>query len=758
MRFPAWFNDSSIRQKFIFIAFLATGSAMVFAILLSTFIHWFMLREDLVESVSVQASIIAANSTEAIVSNDHAKAEKIVKAFANIDNIEFAGILDKQGKDFALYLRPGLTMPIHHHHAEKKKRHIHTARYIEIVIPVVLNQEYIGMIHVRASMAPVYVQLGWNILVTLSAAAGAFLAAVMMIFRLLPAITNPLHSLIGVMKRVSRDNDFTLRSTLHSNDEIGTLADGFNTMLAQIQSRDGELERYREHLQEEITLRTDRLTEAHSIAHLGNWEWDIRNNTLSWSDEIYRIFGFTPQQFDATYESFMQSVHPEDRQSIETAIREALEGHPYNINHRILLPDGTVRHVHEHGKITRNEEGQPIKMLGTVQDITEEKAAEEKLKDANEQLSLLLNSLPIAVYRCLAEGDFAVMYISSNVVAFTGYEPKDFMEKTDLWFTHIHPDDAPKVGAEIALLFEQGTHTYEYRWLNADGTYVWIQDSIKLIRPEDGTPIYMVGMWQDITVHKQTEENIRQLNENLDAKVKERTLQLLEAQEELVRKEKMAILGQVAVSMGQELRNPLGVMNNAVYFLQSVLPDADEKVKDYLKIIKNEIAGSERIISDLLDSAHTNPPYTETAGVRELIEQILGKLTIPSTVTVKLEIPETLPPLWVDAQQIHQVLRNLISNGIEAMPEGGTLDIRALSDEVTKKITLSVHDSGIGITPEHLDKLFQPLFTTKARGIGLGLVVVKNMTEANGGTIKVESEVGKGTVFTLTLPSAEILP
>lgn len=228
---------------------------------------------------------------------------------------------------------------------------------------------------------------------------------------------------------------------------------------------------------------------------------------------------------------------------------------------------------------------------------------------------------------------------------------------------------------------------------------------------------------------------------------------LREAQEELVRKEKLAVLGQVAGSVGHELRNPLGVMNNAVYFLQTVLTDADEITREYLNIIKDEIAGAERIVSDLLDSVRTKPPHPVIAGVAELIGQTLGKLTIPSCITVKLDIPATLSPLRVDPLQVHQVFRNLISNGVEAMPEGGTLEIRAVENKPEETITVSVRDSGSGMTPKQLGKLFQPLFTTKARGIGLGLVVVKNLTEANGGNVEVQSEVGKGSTFFVTLPS-----
>jgi len=253
---------------------------------------------------------------------------------------------------------------------------------------------------------------------------------------------------------------------------------------------------------------------------------------------------------------------------------------------------------------------------------------------------------------------------------------------------------------------------------------------------------------------RQAEHAILRLNEQLEVKVQERTRQLLTAQEELVRKEKLALLGQVAGSIGHELRNPLGVMSNAVYFLQTVLSDADDSIKEYLKIIQDEIAGSERIVSDLQDAVRTRSPIAQTAGIDELIAQTLRQCIVPAAVTVQLDLPATLPPLRVDAAQIQQVLRNLIRNGVEAMPQGGRLEISAIDNRTDGTIAVAVRDNGIGMTPDQLGKLFQPLFSTKARGIGLGLVVVQNLVQANGGSVQVASEVGKGSVFTVTLPSA----
>jgi signal transduction histidine kinase len=251
---------------------------------------------------------------------------------------------------------------------------------------------------------------------------------------------------------------------------------------------------------------------------------------------------------------------------------------------------------------------------------------------------------------------------------------------------------------------------------------------------------------------KATQSLLLQQSADLEQKVRERTQQLLTAQEELVRTEKLALLGQIADTVGHELRNPLGVINNAVYFLQAVLVDADETTREYLGIIKDETADAERIVSDLLDAVRTKPPRPERVEVAALVGKALDKCHVTPFVTVKLDMPETLPALRVDPTQMHQVLWNLITNGVEAMPEGGALEIGASEDSVAKTVTVSIRDSGSGITPEHRARLFQPMFTTKARRVGLGLVVVKNLTRANGGSVGVESEPGRGSTFSVSLP------
>jgi signal transduction histidine kinase len=251
----------------------------------------------------------------------------------------------------------------------------------------------------------------------------------------------------------------------------------------------------------------------------------------------------------------------------------------------------------------------------------------------------------------------------------------------------------------------------------------------------------------------QADKELKLYSESLEEMVEERTKELGDAQEELVRKEKLSVLGQLAGGVGHELRNPLGVISNAVYYLKMVLPDADDNVKEYLETISTEVDCSTEIISDLLDLSRTRPAQREKVEIFELINQALDKHRSPEEVELTTKIASDLPPVYVDSRQIGQVLHNLVTNAYQAMPEGGKLTISARAEK--GRVILSITDTGCGISQENIKKLFEPLFTTRANGIGLGLTVCKNLVETNGGSIEVESKGGKGSTFILLLPINE---
>jgi len=274
-----------------------------------------------------------------------------------------------------------------------------------------------------------------------------------------------------------------------------------------------------------------------------------------------------------------------------------------------------------------------------------------------------------------------------------------------------------------------------------------------------GRQIGWVSVVRDITERKLAEEEIHQLNASLEQRVVERTRELRDAQEQLVRKEKLAVMGQLAGSVGHELRNPLGVIANAVYFLKLAQPDANEKVKEYLTLIERHIHISDMIITDLLDFTRVKFAERQPVSIPELIHQTFERFPVPESVQLALDLPDNLPQAYADPQHIVQVLGNLTLNACQSMPNGGKLSVICRKSPVESEplttaqwLLITIKDTGSGISPENMKKLFEPLFTTKPKGIGLGLAVSRKLIEANGGRIEVQSEEGKGSTFTVWLP------
>jgi signal transduction histidine kinase len=292
---------------------------------------------------------------------------------------------------------------------------------------------------------------------------------------------------------------------------------------------------------------------------------------------------------------------------------------------------------------------------------------------------------------------------------------------------------------------------------------------------------------QELQERMRAEEEVRQLNASLERRVEERTQELLDTQEKLVRNEKLAVLGQMAGSVGHELRNPLGVMSTAIYFLKMVLADANDKVKEYLDIVETNIRVSDKIVADLLDFTRIKSVERKPVSASELIHQTLERFPAPVNVQVEIDIPADLPQAYADPQHVTQILGNLVLNACQAMKEGGKLLVlsrvegsvisrpppgisqpSAVSQDrgtdnwslitdplITNQwILITVKDTGTGISPENMKKLFEPLFTTKPKGIGLGLAVCQKLADVNGGRIEVQSDgvPGMGSTFTLYLP------
>jgi signal transduction histidine kinase len=238
------------------------------------------------------------------------------------------------------------------------------------------------------------------------------------------------------------------------------------------------------------------------------------------------------------------------------------------------------------------------------------------------------------------------------------------------------------------------------------------------------------------------------------AELRDSVTQLEQAQEQLVRQARLAAIGELASAVGHELRNPLGVITNAHYLLRARIDEqGDERLSRQLTTAEREVTAATLIVGDLLDYARAREPVTAPVDMHDLLDEVLGVAPPPAGITISREDQVPCPPALGDRDQLRQVFLNLITNAYEAMPEQvGTLTIGLRS--TGQRVQSTVSDSGTGMDAETLERLFEPFYTRKARGIGLGLAVTWRIVNAHDGTISVESASGSGSTFTVDLPAA----
>ncbi len=507
----------------------------------------------------------------------------------------------------------------------------------------------------------------------------------------------------------------------------------------------------------EEALRKSRmdLAKAQRIAHVGNWNWDVQGKTLAWSDEIFRIFG-VDRGFELSFENITSIIHPDDRGRNQAFVGQLFKNtEPAEIDFRAIRPDGRLVHIHQTAEVQCDEQGKPKCIFGIMQDVTEQKQAEEALRESEEKFRSLFNQSPLGIY--MHELDGQIINVNPTACKQLRYTEKELV-KLSVFDLHSNSENSINLPKdEILKLWKSwkpgDVYTISADHQRKDGTIFPAELSTSVVQL--GEKRVILALVQDITERIRTEEIIRQHSEQLEEMVAERTQDLRDAQEQLIRQEKLAALGKLAGSVSHELRNPLSVINNAVYYLNLKLTDADEDIKQSLEMIDEETQNAAKIISDLLDFGRIKTSERAPVNLSNLIRTYLKRNPPPEHITIDVDVSEKLPPAFVDGEQITQVIDNLISNAYEAMLEGGKLSV--ISKLFSKNSTqISIRDTGTGIPPENREKIFEPLFTTKPRGIGLGLAISKSLVEANEGRIEVDSEINVGTTFRVFLPTGEV--
>ncbi|MFX0108232.1 MAG: sensor histidine kinase [Candidatus Hodarchaeota archaeon] len=262
--------------------------------------------------------------------------------------------------------------------------------------------------------------------------------------------------------------------------------------------------------------------------------------------------------------------------------------------------------------------------------------------------------------------------------------------------------------------------------------------------------VSLVG-WITSRGFAQTRKELMILNLDLEKRVEERTGELRVAQEELLLKEKLAMLGQLSGGIGHELRSPLSAIKNSTELLKLRLESEDPEILELIEAIKKEVEKSVNVIESLLGFAQPRDPIKVSINPNDTINNLLSYIQFPKNIEFIQNLASGLPEIRVDPFQLKQALNNLVLNAIQAMPDGGTLTLSTFIKD-KEWVCISVEDTGHGISADDFKRIFQPLFTTKTMGVGLGLSISRMFIEANNGVIDVESAEGQGSTFCIRFP------
>ena len=384
------------------------------------------------------------------------------------------------------------------------------------------------------------------------------------------------------------------------------------------------------------------------------------------------------------------------------------------------------------------------------------------LKKSEQGYQALTDVSPVGIFNTNVEGD--CIYVNERYSEIAGLPQSRFYGTG--WGDILHPDDRENVVNKWVSCVEAGVpYDSEHRIVNAEGNVVWVY--VQAVKSEAADSGY-IGTVTDVTQLKSVEQELARHRDSLEELVTERTDELQAAQGRLLRQERLATLGQLTATVSHELRNPLGVINNATYILKrkcSILADRlgdaasdglKEKIEHYLQMITREVAAANRIISDLLATSRTKAPVLQWVNLDDAFSSIVEQELLPGNIHWDYQSTPSPFMLRVDPLQLNQVLKNLMFNAAQAITNAGNIDgkVRLSAQEIGGQYQLRISDNGPGIAEAERAQIFEPLFTTKAKGNGLGLWISREIIRAHGGELllmPVNAETN-GAAFKITLP------
>jgi PAS domain S-box-containing protein len=479
---------------------------------------------------------------------------------------------------------------------------------------------------------------------------------------------------------------------------------------------------------------------AKDAAKLGIYQYDIPTGVILWDARVRQLWGVDPDA-PITIDKFFSGLHPEDRADIQALLNRALDpagSGEYYAEYRVISQaDGSERWVAATGQVFF-ENGRPMHMIGTGQDISERKQAEAALRGSEELFRRVFEEGPLGLG--LVARDYHFLKVNGALCQMLGYPEEELLQKTFADITH--PED---LGADVKLaerLFKREIPYYrmQKRYVKKNGEILWINLTASLLRDPEGQPPFGLAMVEDITEFKR-------------------------AQEESLARQKLESVGTLASGIAHDFNNLLGsVLVQAELALSELT--AGSSPDEELKTIRNVAMRGSEIVRELMVYAGKESATVELVDVSRIIREVLEllKVSVSKHAVLEADLGKNLPPIRANAAQLQQIVMNLVTNASDAVGDrDGVIRLSTRCVRVDQDSRLGhldegdytlpeVSDTGCGMTPETQAKVFDPFFTTKFAGHGLGLAIVDGIVRGLRGTIRLNSKPGKGTTFEILLP------
>jgi two-component system, chemotaxis family, CheB/CheR fusion protein len=510
----------------------------------------------------------------------------------------------------------------------------------------------------------------------------------------------------------------------------------------------------------ELTLSEERFRLVSKATNDTIWDWNLTNNTVWWSDNFYKAYGFEDTDAIHSRTFWQEHIHPDDRDRVRDSIARAVNSKQsqWSEGYRLLRADGEYAHVLDRGYLLQDEYATPYRMLGSMMDVTPLREAEEQASMSMEEKRFLAEAMPLIVWTSYPNGE--INFVNEQFISYTGLSLEKISEAG--WENIIHPDDVPLWNSTWKnAMTQKQEFSLELRTRRNDGQYRWFLMRTRLQKDTNGNPMLWVGTSTDI--HEQ-----KSLAELMEQRVEERTDALQKANYEL--ESSNAELQQYAFVASHDLKEPLRKIHMFGNMLRERFAgDMDERATDYLNRIINSSSRMTNLINDLLRfSRLSQVSFYEQVDLAVIVKEILSDLEILiQEKNAKVTVGE-LPVIEAVPGQMRQVFQNLLSNAFKFSRRDEQPVICIVATRVKEKrfdaeadpngpyVNISISDNGIGFDEKYLDKifvLFQRLHTKdKYEGTGIGLAVTRKIIDKHNGLITAHSKEREGATFTILLP------